>query len=58
MDKQKPSVNERILKRIEEKKRKVFMSIPPDEFMEKLLWTELVTIIDKEWSVFERLFFR
>ncbi|MFC4306054.1 hypothetical protein [Cohnella boryungensis] len=56
MDKQKPPVNERILKRIEEKKRKVFASIPPDEFMEKLLWTELVTIIDKEWSVFERLF--
>ncbi|WP_410770303.1 hypothetical protein [Fontibacillus sp. BL9] len=56
IDKQKPPVNERILKRIEEKKRKIFASIPPDEFMEKLLWTELVTIIDKEWSVFERLF--
>lgn len=52
----KPFAKERILKRIEEKRRKQFENLLPEELMEKLLWPELSTIIEKEWSLFERIF--
>lgn len=55
-DKQKPSPQQRILKRIEDKRRKQFETIATDDLMDKLLWSELSVIIEKEWSLFERIF--
>jgi hypothetical protein len=55
-NKDRPKIKDRILKRIDEGKRKQIENLGPDELMEKLLWTELCVIIDKEWLLFERIF--
>ena len=55
-NKAKPTLYERLLVKIDEKKRKQIERLSPDEIMEKLLWTELVKIIIGEWSLFERVF--
>lgn len=55
-DKNKPLAKQRILQRVDEKRRKNLENISPEELMDKLLWTELSHIIEKEWSLFERIF--
>jgi len=55
-NKDKPRAKDRILKRIEEKRRKQLENLSPEALMDKLLWTELCIIIDKEWALFGGIF--
>jgi len=55
-NKTKPTSKERILKRIEEKRRKQIENLSSDELIEKLYWLDLCTIISKEWLLFESIF--
>jgi hypothetical protein len=56
VNKSKPTAKLRVLNRIEEKRRKQIESFSSDELMEKLLWTDLCVVINKEWSLFEQIF--
>lgn len=55
-DKTKQSPHEKILKKVEEKRKKHLESLSTDDLIEKLLWTELISIIEKDWILFERIF--
>jgi hypothetical protein len=55
-DKTKPKAKDRISKRIDEKRRAELSHFSLEDIMESLFWTELINIIDKEWSLFEKAF--
>lgn len=50
------SAKERILVCVDSKRRKILERYDLDTLMGKLFWLELVQIVKKEWSVFQRLF--
>lgn len=53
---QKKSAKERIVKIFEESIRIKYASFSAEEIIEKYCWLDLIKIIEKEWSVFEKLF--
>lgn len=55
-DKNKPSSSERILKVVAAPRRAGLGQLPTEQVMTKLLWTELIQVVEREWSLFERLF--
>ncbi|WP_122592856.1 ATP-binding protein [Pseudomonas viridiflava] len=55
-DKSKGTPSERIQKCIEKARIDKLKHLPPDDLIEKLLWSELVRLIDKEWSLFSPIF--
>jgi len=52
----KPATKERILAVVPTKQRSQFDSVSADVLMEKLLWTQLTQLIEREWDVFGRVF--
>jgi hypothetical protein len=55
-DKTKGSPSARIQKCIEKARVDKLKHLPPDDLVEKLLWSELVVLIDKEWELFSPIF--
>jgi hypothetical protein len=55
-DKSKGSPSERIQKCIEKSRVEKLKHLPPDDLIEKLLWSELVRLIEKEWTLFSPIF--
>ncbi len=55
-NKQKGTLFERMIKYIDEQRRTKFKSYSPDELIEKYNWSDLVKIIEKEWSLFQGIF--
>lgn len=52
----KSSVSDRILKVIDSSRKHTFINLSPEQVLEKYTWLELIRIIEKEWSIFEKLF--
>jgi len=52
----KESAKERVLKCIDTKRREALQNFDLDDLMTKLFWLELIAVIKKEWSLFERMF--
>lgn len=52
----KGSLNERLLKIVEENIRKNYKDLSGEQIIEKFLWTDLTKLITKEWGLFEKLF--
>ena len=50
------TVATRVLQVLDEANRKRLAALPADEIVKKLLWTDLVKVIVKEWALFERIF--
>lgn len=55
-DKSKGSTSERVQKCIEKHRVEKLKHLPPDDLIEKLLWSELVRLIEKEWTLFSPIF--
>lgn len=55
-DKSKGSPSERIQKCIEKARVDKLKHLPPDDLVEKLLWSELIRLIEKEWNLFSPIF--
>lgn len=55
-NKTKGSLNERLLKIIEEKERKKYKDLSAEQIIEKFLWSELTKLTIKEWGLFEKIF--
>lgn len=55
-DKTRPSTKERILSVVPADQRTAFANISADALIEKLLWTQLVQLIEREWDLFGRVF--
>lgn len=55
-DKTKGSPSERIQKCIEKNRVDKIKHLPPDDLIEKLLWSELIRLIEKEWNLFLPIF--
>ncbi|NWD73742.1 ATP-binding protein [Pseudomonas gingeri] len=55
-DKSKGSPSERIQKCIEKARVDKLKHLPPDDLIEKLLWSELVRLVEKEWTLFSPIF--
>lgn len=55
-NKNRGSATDRILKAIPTEKRDQFNSLSPEQIVEKYHWLELVKLIEKEWTIFEKLF--
>lgn len=52
----KGSATHRILKAIPSERRDQFNSLSPEQIIEKFHWLELIKLVEKEWSIFEKLF--
>lgn len=46
----------RLMKCVQSNRSKALSSLPVDDLVEKLLWTELVATIEKEWDIFGAIF--
>lgn len=55
-DKSKGTPSERIQKCIEKARVDKLKHLPPDDLIEKLLWSELVRLVEKEWTLFSPIF--
>lgn len=55
-DKSKGSPSERIQKCIEKQRVDKLKHFPPDDLVEKLLWSELIRLLEKEWVLFSPIF--
>jgi hypothetical protein len=55
-NKQKGTLFERVIKYIEEPRRSKFKNFSADELVEKYNWTDLVKLVEKEWSLFQGIF--
>lgn len=55
-DKAKGVPSARIIRGIEKSRVEKLQHLPPDDLIEKLLWTELIRLIEKEWSLFSPIF--
>jgi hypothetical protein len=55
-NKGKPGAKERVLKSINESRRKQLAHLSLDDLVEKLFWPELISLAGREWSIFERVF--
>ncbi len=55
-NKDKPSAKERVLKAINDKRKKELEFLSLDDVMDKLFWPELIALAGREWSLFERVF--
>ncbi|CAN7724423.1 hypothetical protein [Pseudomonas umsongensis] len=55
-DKSKGSPSDRIQKCIEKGRVDKLKHLPPDDLIEKLLWSELVRLVEKEWTLFSPIF--
>ncbi|MGA3823053.1 hypothetical protein [Pseudomonas chlororaphis] len=56
-DKSKGSPSERIQKCIEKHRQGKLVHLPPDDAIEKLLWSELIRLFEREWNLFLPIFF-
>lgn len=55
-DKSKGTATNRIQKCIERTRIDKLQHLPADDLVEKLLWTELTRLIEKEWDIFSPIF--
>lgn len=55
-DKTKGSPSLRIQKCIEKTRVGKLQHLPPDDLIEKLLWSELARLVEKEWTLFQPIF--
>ncbi|MEN5061441.1 ATP-binding protein [Luteimonas sp. TWI1416] len=55
-DSSKSPAKERILKCVDAKRREGLQSSDLDEIMSKLFWLELISVVKKEWELFDKLF--
>jgi len=55
-DKSKGTPAERIQKCIEKHRTDKLKHLPPDDLIEKLLWSELIRLLEKEWTLFSPIF--
>jgi hypothetical protein len=55
-NRQKAALVERLLKVVDEKRAHRFRQLSPEEIAEKYLWSEMVSLILREWSVFASVF--
>lgn len=55
-DKSKGTPSLRIQKCIEKSRVEKLQHLPPDDLIEKLLWSELAKLIEKEWTLFNPIF--
>lgn len=53
---EKPSTKDRIIAVIPTHQRGQFANVGADMLIERLLWTQLVQIIEREWSLFSKVF--
>lgn len=56
-DKNKPTPSLRIQKSIEKHRIDKLKHLPPDDLVEKLLWSELTRLVEIEWDLFTPIFF-
>lgn len=50
------SAKERVLKCVDAKRRSDLQRFELDDLMSKLYWLELISVVKKEWSLFEKIF--
>lgn len=55
-DKSKGTTSDRMQKCIEKHRVEKLKHLPPDDLIEKLLWSELIRLIEKEWALFSPIF--
>lgn len=55
-NKQKGTVSDRLLKVIDENRRKKMADITAEHIIEKYNWTDLISLFDREWSLFDKIF--
>jgi hypothetical protein len=55
-DKSKPTPSIRIQKCIEKSRLDRLKHLPPDDLIEKLLWSELIRLVEVEWGMFMPIF--
>lgn len=55
-DASKGNSKDRVLKCVDAKRRKGLQNYDLDNLMSKLFWLELITVIKKEWGLFDRIF--
>ncbi|WP_461161999.1 ATP-binding protein [Simplicispira piscis] len=56
-DRSKPTPSVRIQKCIEKNRIEKLKHLPPDDIVEKLLWSELTRLVEVEWDLFAPIFF-
>lgn len=56
-DKSKPTPSVRIQKCVEKPRLDKLKHFPPDDLVEKLLWSELTRLVEVEWDLFTPIFF-
>ena len=56
-DKSKPSPSMRVQKCVEKQRLDKLKHLPPDDLIEKLLWSELTRLVEVEWDLFTPIFF-
>lgn len=56
-DKSKPTPSARIQKCVEKPRLDKLKHLPPDDLVEKLLWSELTRLVEVEWDLFTPIFF-
>lgn len=52
----RPSTKDRIMAVVPAAQKSSFVNTPSDALIEKLLWTQLVQIIEREWAIFAKVF--
>jgi hypothetical protein len=55
-NKQKGTLSERLLRIIDDKRRPKLEALTPDEVIEKFNWTDLIALIERDWSLFSGVF--
>ena len=55
-DKSKGTTSDRMQRCIEKHRVEKLKHLPPDDLIEKLLWSELIKLIEKEWALFSPIF--
>ena len=55
-NKQKGTVQDRVLKGVKEPQRGTLSHLTADEIVDRFTWTELVALISREWPLFDRIF--
>lgn len=51
-----PPLSERVMRYVEEDRRNKLKHLSADEIMERLLWTDLTRLMEKEWELFQSMF--
>jgi hypothetical protein len=55
-DKSKGTASSRVIRCVEKSRAEKLQHLPADDLIEKLLWSELVRLVEKEWNLFIPVF--